>query len=372
MSDMLCTRRRLLQSAAIAPFLKQIALSAQVASKVQASKLAMPGLFPGRVIGVEDSRAISSNRYNAEIIKAMMHKGMQELTGADWVESWKLFAQKGERIGIKVNPVGQPHCISAPPVLHQIIDGLQAAGVRAQDIVVYDRYRRQYYNAGFHRWLPEGVRKSYAVEDYEEIQLDINGYDRDHYLEMPLTIPGYDKDERARRSHAANFITKEVDKLINLCVLKDHQSAGVTLALKNLSHGLVNNVARSHSSKSLNACNAFIPAVVQLPVIRNKAVLHILDGVKGVYHGGPSARPEFVWEHRTMYFATDPVSLDHVGWRKIDEKRVAVGKKILVEDTPDRFSTFVHRQPEHVEIAGGLGLGVWQWDKIQYKQIKLG
>ncbi len=48
----------------------------------------------------------------------------------------------------------------------------------------------------------------------------------------------------ARRSQVARFMTQEVKKLINLPALKDHQSAGVTLALKNLSHGLVNNVSR--------------------------------------------------------------------------------------------------------------------------------
>lgn len=369
---MRCSRRRLLQSAAISPLLKQLALGAQVVSRADASKLGIPGLFPGRVIGIEDSRSIAANRYNAAVVKSMMQTGMKELTGVDWAEGWKKFFQKGDRVGIKVNPVGQPHVISAPEVLHQIIDGLRSAGVQAQDIVVYDRYRKQFHDAGYHTWLPEGVRKSSATEDYTAIQLDIAGYDRDHYLELPLTNPGYDKDERARRSHASNFIVKEVDKLVNLCVLKDHQSAGVTLALKNLSHGLVNNVSRSHATTTLNACNSFIPAVVQMPVIRNKTVLNILDGVKALYHGGPSARPEFVWEHHTIYFATDPVALDHVGWRKIDEKRLAVGKKKLVEDTPDKFSTYTHRQPEHVEIAGGLGLGVWQWDKIQYKHLKLG
>lgn len=367
-------RRRLLQSLAVGSataWTSKLAFSAQASSPVASSKLGMPGLFPGRVIGVEDPRSIANNKYNATVIRSMMERGMKELTGADWVESWKLFASKGERIGIKVNPVGQPHVISAPEVLHVIIDGLKAAGVRAQDIVVYDRYRRQFHQAGFHTWLPEGVRKSSAVEDYEAIQLDPKGYDRDHYVELPLTNPGYEKHELARYSFAANFLTKEVDKLINLCVLKDHQSAGVTLALKNLSHGLVNNVSRSHATTTQNSCNSFIPAIVQMPMIRNKAVLHILDGVKALYHGGPSARPQFVWEHKTMYFATDPVSLDHVGWKKIDEKRVAVGKKILVEDTPDKFSTFTHRQPEHVEIAGALGLGVWKWDKIQYKHINL-
>jgi uncharacterized protein (DUF362 family) len=162
-----------------------------------------------------------------------------------------------------------------------------------------------------------------------------------------------------------------VNKLINLPVLKDHQSAGVTLALKNLSHGLVNNVNRSHATFSLNACGSFIPAVVSLPVIRNKAVLHILDGIKGLYHGGPGAKPQFVWEHQTMYFATDPVALDHIGWKAIDDKRVAVGKKLLVDDKPDEFSHFVHRQPEHVEIAGALGLGEWDEKKIDLRRINL-
>jgi uncharacterized protein (DUF362 family) len=162
-----------------------------------------------------------------------------------------------------------------------------------------------------------------------------------------------------------------VNKLINLPVLKDHQSAGVTLALKNLSHGLVNNVSRSHSSSTLNVCGAFIPAVVSLPIIRDKSVLHILDGIKGLYHGGPFARPQFVWEHRTLYFATDPVALDRIGWKAIDKKRVAAGLKPIAEAQPDEFSTFLNRQPEHVEIAATLGLGTWDERKIDLRSRSL-
>jgi uncharacterized protein (DUF362 family) len=133
----------------------------------------------------------------------------------------------------------------------------------------------------------------------------------------------------------------------------------------------VNNVARSHGTNTLNACGSFIPTVVSYPVIRNKAVLHILDGVKGLYHGGPGARPQFVWEHKTMYFATDPVALDHVGWKAIDEKRVAMGMKTIALDRPDQFSTFLNRQPEHVEIAGAMGLGEWDESKIDLRRINL-
>jgi len=42
-------------------------------------------------------------------------------------------------------------------------------------------------------------------------------------------------------------------------------------------------------------------------VIRGKAVLHILDGVKACYDKGPGGNPQVMWEHKTMYFATDPV-----------------------------------------------------------------
>ena len=360
------SRRQILQTTAGA-------LAWQAVSKAQATRLSMPGLYRGRVVAVHHPASIVDNTFGAAPIKLMIERGMKSLTGADDLpEAWKQFAEPGDVVGIKVNPVGSPHVISSPEVLREIIAGIQSAGVKPQDIVVYDRYRRQFLNAGFDKWLPEKVRWMHAAEDYDEIQQAIEGYDPDHYLDLPLTRPGYDAGNlTARRSFASRFITKEVNKLINLPVLKDHQSAGVTLALKNLSHGLVNNVSGSHATISHNSCGSFIPAVVSLPVIRNKTILHIMDGIKALYHGGPGARPQFVWEHKTMYFATDPVAMDHIGWEVIDQKRIAVGKPKLVLDQPDRFSTFVHRQPEHVEIAGGLGLGEWDLAKIDLRRIDL-
>ena len=348
-------------------------LAAQVSSKADSSKLAMPGLFRGRVVAVEHPGCIIAGRYQAEPVQQMMHKGMTELTGADAsADAWRMFVQPGDIVGIKVNPVGQPHVISAAEVVREIIAGLNAAGIKNKDIVVYDRYHDQFFKAGFDKWLPDGVRTSNAVADYDEVQQSIEGYDADHYMDMALALPGQDATNlTARRSYAANFISKEVNKLINLPVLKDHQSAGVTLALKNLSHGLVNNVCRSHSSNTLNACGSFIPAVVSMPVIRNKTVLHVLDGVKGLYHGGPGARPQFVWEHRTLYFATDPVALDHICWKVIDQKRATMGLQTVAEARPDKYSTFLSRQPEHVEIAGALGLGEWNEAKIDIRRIRL-
>ncbi len=320
-------------------------------------------------MAVSHPGSIVDGTFRAEPIRRMLDEGMMELTDAeDATQAWRQFFERGDVVGIKLTPVGGPLVQSSAEVVQGIVRGLESAGVRRQDIVVYDRYRDQFLSAGFDKWLPDGVRWSYASASYDDVQQKIERYDPAHFMDLAVVLPGQDPGSpEARRSYVAKFITQEVNKLINVPALKDHQSAGVTLALKNLSHGLVNNVSRSHSSGTLNVCGAFIPAAVSLPVIRDKAVLHILDGIRAQYHGGPSSRPQFVWEHRTLYFATDPVALDRVGWKDIDRKRVSVGMKPIAEAKPDDVSSFLNRQPEHVEIAGSLGLGIWDERKIELR-----
>ena len=364
-------RREFLTGAAAVAALPQFSCSRRVAGP---TRLSMPGLYPGRVVSVRHPGSFVRESFQAGPIQAMIRKGMTELTGApDPTAAWRQFFEPGDVVGIKLNPVGQPDVISSAEVVQEIIAGLNSAGVKNKDIVAYDRYRKQFLRAGFDKWLPEGVRWSHAAEDYERVQLAMDGYDANHYMEMTLVQPGQDvRDQHMRRSHVARFLTQQVNKLINVPLLKHHQSAGVTLALKNLSHGLVNNVNRSHSTTTLNACGSFIPAVVSIPVIRDKAVLHIMDGILGMYHGGPGGKKgKYVWIHHTMYFSTDPVAVDKIGWAAIDAARVGRGMATVALSKPDADSTFLNCQPEHIEIAGALGLGVWDEKKIERKAIEL-
>ncbi len=41
-----------------------------------------------------------------------------------------------------------------------------------------------------------------------------------------------------------------------------------------------------------------------------------MDGIRGVYQGGPFSREngKWTWENNAIFFATDPVALDHVEW----------------------------------------------------------
>jgi len=366
--DLLQSRRKVLRNA-FAPVLA--AAVPQIARA--AKKGGMPGPWPGRVVAVEHAHVIENGLYQAEEVKQTMTRGMTELTGApSWTDAWRTLFEKGDVVGIKVSPVGGPKLCSDALVLRQILDGLAQAGVGARDVIVFNRYKDEFLAGGIDKWIPSGVRWITSSEGYNNTQLDMDGYDPDVFMEMALIKPGENaNDAHYRRSYVAKVVTKDINKFINLPVLKHHQSAGVTICLKNMSHGMVNNVNRSHLTPTQNACGVFIPSVVSLPVMREKATLHICDGVKASFHGGPPARAPYVWEHKTMYFATDPVALDHTGWKAIDAKRAEAGMASVALSKPDKVSTYLNCQVEHIEFAGALGLGVYDDAKIEVKRVKL-
>jgi hypothetical protein len=342
-----------------------------------AGKLGIPGPYPGRVIEVRNPSMIKDGTKDREAIKATVARGMTELTGADdAVEAWRTFFEPGDVVGIKMNPVGNPLAISSAELMLEVIEGLKAAGVKTGDMFVFERYKDEFMAAGMHKAVPDGVRWGGLTPEDDPSQLRVHfpggdpvaGYDPDEFMTMELVHRNADpKDDRTVRSHLGLLVTRRVNKLVLLPVLKDHGSAGVTGALKNMSHGLVNNVSRSHSTPQTNACNQFIPQVVSHPIIRRKCVLQIMDGIRGVFQKGPFGRnPEFTWEANTLFFATDPVALDHVEWDIIDAKRkeknlppvAATGR---AASDPLGTEGFDVRQPQHIALAANLGLGYFDY-----------
>lgn len=342
---------------------------------VDPATLGAPGPYPGRVLEVRNKSLIRAGRRDRAAIKATLDRGLKELTGAtDGVEGWRNFFEPGDVVGIKVVPNGFPNAPTSIELVLEVIEGLKSAGVKTTDMFVYDRYRGEFMNAGYHKALPEGVRWGGLTPENDGSQLLVDfpsfkddptaGYDRDEFVEMNLVHHGHDpKDDRNFRSHLGTLVTKRVNKIVALPVLKDHGSAGVTGCLKNMSHGSVNNVARSHSTPGTNACNQFIPEMVNHPIIRKKFVLQIMDGIRGVFQKGPFGNnPEFVWDYNALFFGTDPVAIDRIEWGIIDAKRkekklppVAATGMLALD--PLGTEGFDVRQPQHIAIAGNLGLG---------------
>lgn len=423
-----------------------------IAAVAPRSAVAADGLgrLRGRVVEVHDPRAVNAqHRIDRAAVRQMLDRGMCRFTGADHAEeAWKSLFTPGEVIGIKVNPVGhnkgRPQVvgsISSFELVLEVVRNLRSIGVRPQDIVLFERYASEFIDAGYEELLRvremEGVRWAASGAGYSEQQLAISGvdvpdgyspellrhvagYDPDQFVHMGFAAPSHSQnDDRRFRSHLSTILTRMVDRVITLPVLKDHRSAGVTLSLKNMSHGMNNNVARSHLSGLVhgypsspgrgddgpNQCNTFIPAAVNQPTIRNKAMLHIMDGLIAVYEGGPGNWNESwgTWRANRLLIASDPVALDHIGWDLIDTQRTLLGLPRVGEvgrlnysqkhqvraavaalagrgpvDTVNlaasaksfigagRSEAFDRRTPEHVILAGLIGLGEFDLRKISH------
>src|SRR5581483_3388768 len=146
-------RRQFLAGAAGLPTLLGAHVSAQE-PRVAAGKpgpgetFAVPGPYPGRVIEVRNPAMIRDDKKDRVAIAASVARGMKELTGADdAVGGWRSFFEPGDVVGIKMNPVGNPLANSSSELMLEVIAGLEAAGVKKKDMVVFERYRDEFVGA---------------------------------------------------------------------------------------------------------------------------------------------------------------------------------------------------------------------------------
>jgi uncharacterized protein (DUF362 family) len=338
------------------------------------SPLGMPGLYPGRVVQVTDQRSIVGNRVSQPVVRQLLERGMKELTGEPSLEAaWSKFIEPKDVVGIKINPSGAPACCSSPELVREIISGLQSVGVPAKNIVVYDRFGYEMDLGSYQLLMPLGVRV-FGVQDG---LLDSSGYEANVYCQATFFR------EWETRSYMASIVAHGIDKIIDVPTLKDHSASGVTGCLKNLGYGTFNNVARSHQAP-YSFTSPLIGVLCSVEPLRSKAVLHIMDGMRMVWHGGPlTQNQEFIYPAGLLLVGTDPVAMDTVELEMIEKKRREQGAPSVWERNPksitadgrefynDASKNLFYRQPGHIAAAGKLGLGIADLKQIDHRQVKI-
>ena len=333
----------------------------------------MPGKYPGVVarIRAEQSIDTATQAINVPVMREMMARGMKELTGAhDDRDAWRSFFTPSDVVGIKVNCSGAPEVMSSPQVVAEIVRNLMAVGIPAKQIWVYERFPEQMASVRYDKYVPEGVN----VDGIEKTRGAVSGYDPATYVEVDF----FGEDDT--RSMMVRHVTERFSKIINVPNMKDHGAAGVTGCLKNIAYGNFSNVARSHQHAKTNTLS-FIGTLASTEPLRSKTVLQIMDGLRGVWHGGPFVHsPRFRFFPKQMLFGTDPVAVDHMLLDVIEAKR----KQEAAISVWDRSGKYVHpgferdpnannfvREPGHIEYAAGLGLGVYDKSRIHAKEVDL-
>jgi hypothetical protein len=300
----------------------------------------------------------------------MVSSGMTLLTGdKEPRAAWARFFNPSDVVGIKINASGAPGICSAPELVGEIARNLVAAGVRPENIWVHERFKAQVVTVPYAKHLPEGAHVVTA-DDYL-------GYDPFTYVDVSF----YGEDDT--RSNLVRLVSEKLTKIINVPNMKDHSASGVTGCLKNIAYGEFSNVARSHSYSETHTLS-LIGTLAATEPLRSKTVLHIMDGIKGVWHAGPfSYNRRYRFYPKQIMFGTDPVAMDRLLIDIIDDKRKAEkatsvwdrSEKNLAKNDKEfradpNLNLFI-REPGHIEYAASLGLGVYDKAKIDLREIRL-
>lgn len=338
----------------------------------------MPGLFPGRVVETFNERAVVNHRVSADAVRDMVARGMTTLTGdANAKDAWARFFDKSDVVAIKVNPSGTPFTTTQIALLREVIRSLSSVGVASTRIIVYDRNSNQLEVNGYHALVPPGVRVIGLDQEWRANGETHGGYDREVFCEMDCF------GERETRSYLGKIISTEVTKIVNLPVMKEHNASGVTGCLKNLAYGSYNNVARTHIPPK-TFTSPIIAVMCASPLVRSKAVLNIMDGLRAVYHSGPFAwNPDFTWEAKTLLFGTDPVAMDRIELETVERKRKEMNVPSLWDRNPANLGTSndmqktamknpFYREPGHIKVASELGLGRYELNQIDHRKVRVG
>jgi uncharacterized Fe-S center protein len=179
------------------------------------------------------------------------------------------------------------------------------------------------------------------------------------------------------------LVSRELTKIINIPNVKDHGATGATGCLKNIAYGSFSNVARTHRN-GVSHTLSFVGTLASVEPLRSRTVLQIMDGLRGVWHGGPFARTlRYVFHPKRILFGTDPVAIDRLLLDMVDDERKRHGaisiwdrnKGSLTGDQRQRDNdpnaNILIREPGHVEYAARLGLGVADLAKIKVEDIAL-
>ena len=184
--------------------------------------------------------------------------------------------------------------------------------------------------ARYDQFVPAGIRVESANTWL--------GFDPDVYVEANF----FGEDDT--RSYLIRMVTEQFTKIVNVPNMKDHGASGVTGCLKNIAYGEFSNVARSHY-KAQTETLTFIGTLANVEPLRSRTVLHIMDGLRGVWHAGPFSRDKrYRFYPKQMKFGTDPVAIDRFLIDVIDNKRKQEGAISVWERDMKYFST----------TAGGL------------------
>jgi uncharacterized protein (DUF362 family) len=331
------------------------------------------------VYRVESAQAITDYEPNPGKVRRMVDDLVMAVTGEQTVSSaWGSLVKPSDVVGIKVCANGAPLFSTHPAVINAIVAGLIEAGISPRNIVVWDREQNLLKLAGF-RSRADGYRLMWSEGNYDPnavITSPVSGKlifgDLLFVSKPPDTLGGaptpapkeQEKDRKRPRnldnlsdeSHLSNVLTHAVTKVINVPVLSDHLFCGLSGALFNMTIQNLDNWRRL-VQEPVNG-DPSIPEAYADPRVSDKVVLHVMDGLIALYAGAPIGDANYAVHYGTLYASKDPVALDAIALKKIDQWRIEA------QMTP------ASKTAKYLQTAFTYGLGNADLNKIEVVDVR--
>lgn len=278
-----------------------------------------------------------------DIVRTMVDTAIRELTGRDSLrDAWREFVSPDDVVGLKINLRGGRRLSTQACVVNPILDGLVEAGIKRNNIIVWDAENGEFRRAGYKlNESGDGVRYYGADRGAPERER------RQFYSSKPVAVA--DKEV-----YFSKILAEEVTALINIPLIKDHRLAGVTVSMKN-HFGSILNPRDLHA----NCCDPYLAELNATAPIKDKTRLIIVDGLRALYDGGPRDNPPFRWRQNSIIAGTDTVAVDQAGLDIIEAKRKDNGMAPLGD------------RARHVATAAKIGLGTNDPARIDLKEVDI-
>ncbi len=319
---------------------------------------------PSVVYTMHDSDAIKDYKTNPSIVRTMVDRLLLAATGQpDVAKAWTSLVSPNDKIGIKICAAGGELFTTHHDVVNAIVDGLVAAGHPRSSIIVWDRSLGGIKDAGYRPGNDGYQLRAIAPRD---------GYDPKAVLSAPLIgkLVWGDFDYRADKvkmsilsdtentsnvSHFSRIVSTEVTKIINVPVMSSSEMNGIAGCLYNVTIPNIDNWRRFSQGSRFGAES--LAEIYSNQLISKKVVFNLMDGLVAQYAGGPQSQPNYAVHHATLYASKDPVALDAIALKRLEQWRVRASLPVIGHTA------------DYVGFASALGLGNAAANRIEIKNI---
>ena len=323
-----------------------------------------PAPTPSIVYAVRNPDSIKQYKTNPHIVREMVNRLVMAVTGqSDVAKAWGSLVSPGERVGIKISAAGGELFTTHHDIVNAIVDGLAAAGHPRSSIIVWDRSLGGIKEAGYRPTVDGYQVKAIAPHD---------GYDAKAMLSAPLAgklvwgdfeyvgdtgkMPLFaDTDATSNVSHFSKIISSDVDKVINVPVMSVSETNGIAGCIYNMTIPNIDNWRRFAQRSRFGSGS--LAEIYANPLIAKKVVFNLMDGLIAQYAGGPQPQPNYAVHHETLYASKDPVALD------------AIALKLLEEWRKRGSLRPVGSVAAYIDVASQLGLGNSATNRIEVKNL---